>query len=129
MQVSQGSNTNYDTQRLELNSIIGLTKLISSTNYNNNSLNLYSCPEREVIFAILNGYLQDKEIEYYLNQFIFIKPSTVRYKVKKLLIKFNTTSRTELFRNLLNSKFVYHVPKSIYKKINNNIPNLNVVVF
>ncbi len=73
--------------------------------------------ESEIIFAILNGYLQDKEILNYLNQFKYIKYSSVRYNVKKLLIKFNTSSRSELFRKLLVSKYLYFVPKSIYQKL------------
>jgi len=36
---------------------------------------------------------------------------------KKLLIKFNTSSRSELFRKLLVSKYLYFVPKSIYQKL------------
>ena len=82
-----------------------------------------------IAFAILNGYFQDKEIQLYLNRFIFIKYSSIRYNIKKLLNKFNNTSRTELFRKLLKSNFIYHIPKSIYQKINNNVQNLNVLVF
>ena len=107
-----------------------LVKLVQNNTYDVFK-NIYSCSEieREIAFAILNGYLQDKEIELFLKQFISIKNSTVRYSVKKLLCKFKVTSRTELFRILLCSDFVFHVPKSIYTKIKNNNFDLHVVVF
>ena len=113
----------------EFNNIIGLFKSVKRKVINNEMIYLYPETEREVVFAILNGYLQDKEIELFLKQFISIKNSTVRYSVKKLLCKFKVTSRTELFRILLCSDFVFHVPKSIYTKINNNNFDLHVVVF
>ena len=81
-------------------------------------LNTHDCSllESEIIFAILNGYFQDKEILIYLSQFKHVKYSSIRYNVKKLLIRFNTNSRSELFRKLLLSKFLYVIPESIHQK-------------
>jgi hypothetical protein len=60
---------------------------------------------QELIFAILHGYWEDKEILDLLVQYKPIKYSTVRYNMRKLLNKFNVTTRGELYRKLLKLDF------------------------
>ena len=61
--------------------------------------------DNDVVYAFLNGYFENKEIANYLSEYKKITSSSVRYNMQKLLIIFNTNSRSELFRQLLNSKF------------------------
>ncbi len=76
--------------------------------------------ESEIIFAFLNGNFHDKEILDYLSQFKYVKYSSVRYNFKKVLTRFDTNSRSELFRKLLFSKYLYLIPESIYQILKHN---------
>lgn len=55
-----------------------------------------------IVFAMLNGYLTDKEIiNYWQERGIFLKNSSVRYNTLLLLTSYGTNSRTQLLRRLM----------------------------
>ena len=61
--------------------------------------------EYQVISAIFHGNFENKEIYDYLSQNRFIKLSTVQYTMKKLLSKFRVTTRSMLFRRLIECNY------------------------
>lgn len=78
--------------------------------------------EKCVAFCILKGYLKDKEIIIYLNKYgICYDEFKVKYIVKCLLLKFNTSQRTVLQRLLARTNLTSYIPKQIiYAQKNHN---------
>lgn len=55
-----------------------------------------------IINAMLNGYIEDKEIMDYLNKKnIFVKPHSVKYNIKKLLTEYGVSRRSALLIRLM----------------------------
>ena len=63
------------------------------------------CIDNYLIEALLNGYFEDKDILKFINQFKPIKYSSVRYTMRKLLLHFKVSTRSELYRTFLQLDF------------------------
>ena len=74
--------------------------------------------EYQIILAIFNGNFENKQIYDYLNKNDFVKLSTVQYTMKKLLSKFSVSTRSMLFRKLIQCNYG---TITINKKDNNNL--------
>lgn len=93
-----------------LNSLIGTFKKIEHTIKNQNKFladkhynhetSKYSEADKHTIEALLQGYISNKEIVYFLEK-ENIKPFNPRYQVQKLMIAFDAPSRNFLLRKLV----------------------------
>ena len=122
---------NYIVKNLKMNfNDMGLIYLIFEE-YKNVHLNLeiknvneelyyidnYDSVEQAAIFAIKNGYLQDKEILFFLKDLVGFNQDLykIQYAMKKLYTKFDVLTRSELLRKIYFYQLDNYFPREIFK--------------
>jgi hypothetical protein len=80
-------------------------QLLDSNEFEDNCTDI----EYDIIVAFLKGNFHNKEILIFLSKEKYIKYSTIGYTMKKLLKKFSVTTRSELFRKLLEEEIAYFI--------------------
>ena len=81
------------------------------------SIGNFDSTEQTLMFALRNGYLQDKEIYLFFEnisgeQLDLFK---IQYTVKRLYKKFDVSTRSELLRKVYFYKLDRHFPKDLFK--------------
>lgn len=90
--------------------------------------------EQEVIYCLLSGYIQDKEIINYLSCCNLNSIPCVKYIVKTLYDKFETNSRTSLIQSLKAHDLDKYIPKTLiapgiydsFNILNNELTHTNI---
>jgi len=79
----------------------------------------YSTQQQEVIFALLNGYIQNKEILNFMLQHNLIKridtERTIKTVISQLYVKFGVNNKSSLVSSLNAHGLNKHFPKTIFK--------------
>lgn len=79
------------------------------------NINNFSSDEQEVIFSLLCGYIQDKEIINFITTYKSEKLPCVKYIIKTLFDKFEVNSRTLLIQSLKTHELDKYIPKTLIK--------------
>ena len=89
----------------------------SYNKYNEFKVDNFDSIEQSLIFAIRNGYLQDKEIVSFLKSFTGVNYEVykVSYVMKKLYTKFDAYTRSELLRKIYLYQLDNFFPKHFFK--------------
>lgn len=91
------------------------------------SIKNFSNHEQEVIFCLLSGYIQDKEIRNYLDMHNLRNHPCVRYVISVLHEKFETNSRTSLIQSLKAHDLDKYIPKTLFAEgVYDNLDILNI---
>lgn len=76
--------------------------------------NSFNPLEQEVIYALLNGYITDKEIDVYLSQFSKQVKGNIKYTISMLFSRFDTSNRADLVHLLKIYALDRYLPASLF---------------
>lgn len=85
-------------------------------NHSLRNINNYNSTECEVMYCLLNGIVQDKEIYNFLNHYDTAKRSqrNISYAIAELHDKFETNNRTSLIQAVLAHDLDRYLPKTLF---------------
>lgn len=109
----------YIFEEWKLISPIGILEKSELSNFHDRKLtdiSIFTANEQEIIFCLLFGYIQDKEILSLLSNMngVVKSANTIKYTVSLLLDRFGTSSRTSLCRLLKSHGLDSYLPITLF---------------